>query len=385
MINNVLFLDHASTTPVHPLVIQTIAETLTDVYGNPSSLHTPGRQAKAILDTSRQAIARRINADPSGIIFTSGACEANSLALQGYLDLYDDSVLITTPIEHKSILALCEEKFPNTVYIPVDENGFVSPGHLDRICAGLFSRRRPHLLVSIQAANSEIGTVQNLKRLSEIVHQYGGVFHTDATQLFPYEKIDVRNTGIDLLSMSGQKIRAPKGVGFLYTGSDIRLKPLIYGSQMEGRRGGTENIPYIAGLKKAVELIDYDATDMTAVRDYMLRKLEGYGALCRINGPLKNRLPNNINISFRNTDGEALLLLLDSFGICVSAGSACNSDALLPSPVLTAIGVPQEYIHGTLRITLSTDTTQKEADYFLKNLQTSLAILHTMTKHEKTR
>lgn len=385
MKHKTLFLDHASTTPVHPLVIRTIQNTMAEIYGNPSSLHAPGRQANAILEKSRQAIAGHINGKPSEIIFTSGACEANSLALQGYLDQYDDSALITTPIEHKSILALCEEKYPDTVYLNVDHDGFISPGHLKRTCADLYSRGYQHLLVSIQSANSEIGTIQNLQKIAEIVHQYNGIFHTDATQLFPYEKIDVQKTGIDMLSMSGQKIRAPKGIGFLYVKSGIRLRPLIYGSQMESRRGGTENIPYIAGLLKAVELIDYDNSSTAAVRDHILKSLGEYGALCRINGSLKQRLPNNINVSFKDLDGESLLLLLDSFGICVSAGSACNSSSFLPSPVLQAIGVPEEYIHGSLRVTLSCDTTAKDADFFLEKLKTCTKRLHTMTPNTETR
>lgn len=358
-----IYLDNAATTKIHPEVIKTITDTMTNIWGNPSSIHSKGLEAKSLLDNSRRTISQHINCTPNEIIFTSGACEANSLAIQGYMDKYSHAVLITTAIEHKSIQALCVDKTYNTRYVRVDNKGGVDLTHLEQLCKEAYLSGYSHMLVSIQSANSEIGIIQNIGSISSIVHKYNGVFHTDATQLFPYQKLNVKKLGVDMLSMSGQKINAPKGIGFLYVKDDIDLKPLIYGSQMETRRGGTENIPYIAGLSKAIELIQYENGYVQSIRDYLLGKFQDCGLDYIINGDLENRLPNNISISFKNIEAESLLLLLDMNGICVSSGSACDSKSIQASSVLKAIEVPDDYIHGTIRITLSDDITFDELDY----------------------
>ena len=358
-----IYLDNAATTKVHPEVIKTITDTMTEVWGNPSRLQQLGQQSKVVLDNSRRTISQHINCKPNEIIFTSGACESNSLAICGYMDKHSHSVLITTTIEHKSIQSLCIDRTYNTRFVRVDNKGRVDLEHLNQLCKETYLNGYSHMLVSIQSANSEIGVIQDIREIGKIVHKYNGVFHTDATQLFPYQKLDVQELGVDMLSMSGQKINAPKGIGFLYVKDGIDLKPLIYGSQMETRRGGTENIPYIAGLSKAIELLQYENTYIQSMRDYLLGKFQNSGLDYIINGDLYNRLPNNISISFKNIESESLLLLLDMNEICVSSGSACDSKSVQASSVLKAIKVPDDYIHGTIRITLSDDITFDELDY----------------------
>lgn len=373
-----IYLDNAATTKVHPKVIQIITDTMETVWGNPSSLHQSGQQAKQILDNSRKSISQHINCKPNEIIFTSGACESNSLSICGYLNKHPHSVLITTPIEHKSIQSLCEDNNYNIRYVQVDNKGRVDLDHLKQICSETYLHGYSHMLISIQSANSEIGVIQDIKPISSIVHIYNGVFHTDTTQLFPYQKLNVKELGIDMLSMSGQKINTPKGTGFLYVANGIELKPLIYGSQMEFRRGGTENIPYIAGLSKAIELLTYDNMYVQSLRDYLLNKFENSGLDYIVNGDLENRLPNNINISFKGIEAESLLLLLDMNGICISSGSACDSKNINVSSVLKTIGVPNDYIHGTIRITLSNDNTFDELDYAYEKIIESVNRLRSL-------
>ncbi len=373
-----IYLDNAATTKVHPEVIKTITDIMINIWGNPSSLHEVGQRAKQILDNSRKTISQHINCKPNEIVFTSGACESNSLGICGYLDKHPYSVLITTPIEHKSIKALCEDNNYSIRYVRVNNKGRIDLEHLKQLCGETCLHGYSHMLVSIQSANSEIGTTQDIKSISNIVHMYNGVFHTDATQLFPYQKIDVKELGIDMLSMSGQKINAPKGIGFLYIKNGIDLKPLIYGSQMEFRRGGTENIPYIAGLAKSIELLQYENTYVQSMRDYLLNKFKSSGMDYIINGDLENRLPNNINISFKGIESESLLLLLDMNNICISSGSACDSKSIQVSSVLKSIGVPKDYIHGTIRITLSNDIFFDELDYVYQKIVDSVNRLKSL-------
>ena len=358
-----IYLDNAATTRVNDEVMEVIFNTMKNVWGNPSSSYQLGMSAKKILDNSRKVISKSINCNSNEIILTSGACESNSLAICGHLDKHPNSILITTTVEHKSIQVLCVDRTYNTRYVRVDNKGRVDLSHLEQLCKETYLNGYSHMLVSIQSANSEIGVIQDIREIGKIVHKYNGVFHTDATQLFPYQKLNVKELGVDMLSMSGQKINAPKGIGFLYVKDDIDLKPLIYGSQMETRRGGTENIPYIAGLSKAIELLQYENTYVQSMRDYLLGKFQNCRLDYIVNGDLENRLPNNISISFKNIEAESLLLLLDMNEICVSSGSACDSKSIQASSVLKAIKVPDDYIHGTIRITLSDDITFDELDY----------------------
>lgn len=374
-----MYLDTAATTMVDEEVQKLIFNVMRDLWYNPSSLYTPAQQTKAVVEKARKTIADYINCKPSEIIFTSGACEANSLAILGYMKQrwHGMTVFCTSPIEHKSIISIVDGYDFETwkadscfEMLKVNEDGFVDNLDMNAILANI-DQDGYTPFVSIQAANSEIGTCQNIKKIAEYTHRHNGIFHCDATQLFPYQRIDVKKLGIDMMSMSGQKIHAPKGVGFLYVKEGIELEPLIYGSQENNMRGGTSNVPYIVGLAKAIELLDkkfknqtLEQPDIYFVRNYMQNLLCEEIGYCIINGAgIDNRLPNNINISFKGIESESLLLMLNQHNIYVSAGSACNSGDSSPSYVLQAIKVPEDYIRGTIRITLPDDFTFDEADY----------------------
>lgn len=361
------YLDNAATTVVSKDVVDVIFDTMNENYGNPSSLHDIGQRAKITMDKSRQIIARKLNCASQEIIFTSGACEANSLAIQGFMKCHD-SVLITSVIEHKSIFSLCENNKYETYFVDVDNEGFIDLIQLEDYCKKA-SNERKDILVSIQGANSEIGTLQDIKKITDIVHKYHGIVHSDITQLLPYSKIDIKKLNLDMASASGQKINAPKGIGILYVKRGILLEPLIYGSQEFGLRGGTENIPYIAGLAKAFENISDNNSNIQKLRDYMETKLLSDIPFSRINGSKFKRSPNNINISFKGIEAETLLLLLNIDGIYVSSGSACNSKNISPSPTLVAINVPNDYIKGTIRITIPENLTVDDADYIVSVIQ----------------
>ena len=347
-----IYLDNAATTKPKPEVIESIMHCLKEDWGNPSSLHTLGLNAKTIVDQSRQTIAKFIGAKPSEIIFTSGACEANSHAICGYLK-GNDYKLITTSIEHKSIMNIAEAYKDRSVIIPVDKFGFI-----DMCALQSALENKPHL-VSIQYANNEIGTVQNIKAISKLVHSYGCILHTDATQIIPDRKIDVK--GIDMMSFSGQKFGAPKGIGILYVRNGIKLSPIIYGSQEKSRRGGTENVPYISGIATAVRVIEYPTSD---VRDYFVTKIfdnmkDCYLVGCECND---NRLKNNASICFNGVKSEIILLMLSQKGIYASAGSACNSSA--DSYVLNAVGTSSANV---IRFTFDNNT-KEEVDIVINEL-----------------
>jgi cysteine desulfurase len=361
-----IYLDNAATTKPKKVVIDAINECLIETWGNPSSLHTLGKAAKNVVDENRKIVADFIGAKPEEIIFTSGACEANSLAICGYLNCHDEE-LITTGIEHKSIINIAKEEKYDAWTIPVDRNGDVDLQYLEK---GLqaFPLEKP--LVSIQYANNEIGTIQDMKHISEIVHYYGGILHTDATQIMPNWKIDV--SGIDMLSFSGQKIGAPKGIGVLYVRDGIELKPIIYGSQEKSRRGGTENVPYIAGLGAAIKELKYGYSD---VKDYFIKRVLAEIGDTRLIGS-EYRLKNNASICFHGISGELLLLMLNERGIYASAGSACNHE---PSHVLKAIGLSDDDIASTVRFTFG-DQTKDDVDFVVDNLVEIVGILRKFKK-----
>lgn len=365
-----IYLDNAATTKPKQAVVDAINECLINTWGNPSSLHTLGKEAKNVVDENRKIVADFIGAKPEEIIFTSGACEANSLAICGYLNCHDDR-LITTGIEHKSIMEISKEEKYNTIVIPVDSKGVVDLQYLENALQA-FPFEKP--LVSIQYANNEIGTIQDMKRISEIVHYYGGVIHTDATQMIPDRKIDV--TGIDMMSFSGQKLGAPKGIGVLYVRDGIKLEPIIYGLQENSRRGGTENVPYIAGLGAAVKHLQYPTGE---VRNYFARQaLERIPESCLVGATDYRRLKNNASICFRGISGELLLLMLNERGIYASAGSACNHE---PSHVLKAVGLSDEDIGSTVRFTFG-DQTKDDVDFVVDNLVEIVGILRKFKKAE---
>lgn len=335
-----MYVDNAATTYVRPEVKEEIFETMERYWGNPSSMHEMGYQAKEKMEKCRKNIAERFNCYPDEIIFTSGACESNSLALnqKGYT---------TTPIEHKSILGA------NRVL--VDSFGFAQiPNHIETEC------------LSIQAANSEIGTIQDIESWSKAFKDK--IFHTDATQYLPYFPIDLQKEWkyVDMFSMSGQKIHAPKGIGFLYCKRGTPIVPLIHGAQENGMRGGTENLPYIAGLAKAIELLDYDNSKLNEKRCTLIKELLKTEKEVKINGSMEHRLPNNISVSFKGYDSKQMLAILNELGVYASAGSACNAGNTEVSPVLKAIGLEDAYSRGTIRLTISNDTNINELSHFFK-------------------
>ena len=350
-----IYLDSAATTKPKPEVVTAVTKCLTETWGNPSSIHSMGQNAKAIVDDARKAVADLIGAKPSEIIFTSGACEANSLAICGLLK-QGDYTLITTNIEHKSIMNIADDYYIRPL-ICVDKNGFVDLNQLEYDVKTVYGKP----IVSIQYANNEIGTIQDIQEICRIVHKYGGILHTDATQIIPDRKINV--TDIDMMSFSGQKLGAPKGIGVLYVREGIELSPIIYGSQEKSRRGGTENVPYIAGLGEAVRYIEYHTGE---VRDYFVQQVLAQIPDCYLVGPTgKDRLKNNASICFKGVSSEMLVVMLDQKGICVSSGSACNA-GMEVSHVLKAIGMGED-AKNVVRFTFG-DNTKSEVDIVVEEL-----------------
>lgn len=343
-----IYLDNAATTKPKREVIDAINKCLVEDWGNPSSLYKFGIRAKDIVEENRRIVADLISANPNEIIFTSGACESNSHAICGYMNSHNSGLVISS-IEHKSIINIVDAYNDRTVIVPVGENGFVNMSRLEEALA---TSPFETTLVSIQYANNEIGTIQNVEDISRLVHEYGGVLHTDATQIIPDRKINVN--GIDMMSFSGQKLGATKGIGVLYVRNGIKVNPIIYGSQEKSLRGGTENVPYIAGLGEAIKHLTYPTSEQ---RDYFLNKIlseieNSYLVGCN---NMNHRLKNNALICFKGVESESVLLMLDQKDICVSSGSACNSASLKPSYVLEAINIPKEDINSVVRFTFGED------------------------------
>lgn len=344
------FLDSASTTRPYDAVIETMADVMRNHYGNPSSIHKMGQDAKDIIENVREQIAADIGCDPREIIFTSGACEANSLALCG--TRYNH--IITTHLEHKSIEEiLVSNTFTSVSYIPVDSYGNISFDDFQHILKTYNSA-----IVSIQYGNSEIGTIQDIRRISNAIKGRNFVLHVDATQVFPEGSINVKNLGIDLMSVSAQKFHGPKGIGFLYCRDGIALSPLIYGSQENGLRGGTYNTPAIAGMGKALEinrlmLHDYINEGIRFNRDRIAERLLRIPGV-HLNGPHLdvNRLYNNLSVHIDGVKASDLVTLASMYGIYISAGSACCSGESIPSSTLKAIGLNNEEALSTIRITV---------------------------------
>lgn len=358
-----IYLDVAATTKPKDKVVDAINYVLKEQWGNPSSRYSFGEKAKRILNNSRKNVANFINANQDEIIFTSGACESNSMALIGYMKCHTNTKLITTLIEHKSIINLAEDY--NADFCLVNNKGFVVIEDLVNYCKkALQNNLIP--LVSIQYANSEIGTIQNIKEISDIVHKYNGIIHTDATQIVANQKIDVKDINVDMLSFSGQKIGATKGVGVLYKKNDIQLKPIIYGSQENSLRGGTENVPYIYGLSVAINNIQYISNEL---QKYFLDKIKNNIEDCYLVGDDVHRLNNNLCICFKGINNEALLFALDAFDIYVSIGSACNSYNIEPSYVLSAINIPHDDRHSIIRFTFDGSISKNDIDIVVEKIK----------------
>lgn len=367
-----IYLDYCATTPVHPDVRAAMLKTLEDEFGNPSSMHWAGRSAARLLDKARLQVAQGIGCQPQEIAFTSGATEADNLALLGIMRQRPPGKahLITSVIEHHAILhtalQLEREGYPVT-YVPVDSQGLVDPDIIRK------ELRPETALISIMLVNNEVGAVQPLEEIGALAREHGILMHTDAVQGLGLLDIDVDALHIDLLSLSAHKIYGPKGVGALYVRQNTRLAPLQYGGGQEGgARPGTENMPGIAGLGAAVELTRQHKTAerqrLTELRQYLNQGLRQCIPNFTVNGPVSAAAPHVISASFPGADGEMLLLRLNAEGFALSMGSACTSKSIEPSHVLTAMGLTREQIESTLRISLGYPTTPEEIHLFLKVL-----------------
>ena len=363
----IIYLDNAATTRTAPEVVDAMLPYFTENYGNPSSIYGFASANKEVIARQRETIADVLGAKANEIYFTAGGTESDNWALTATAEAYGakGKHIITSRIEHHAVLHTCaylEKRGYEVTYLDVDENGLVDPRKVEEAI------RPDTILISIMAANNEIGTIQPIREIGEIAHAHGILFHTDAVQAFAQIPINVDECHIDMLSASGHKLNGPKGIGFLYIRKGVKIRSFIHGGAQERkRRAGTENVPGIAGLGKAVELaaatMEERAAKETELRDYAISRIEKEIPYCRLNGDRVKRLPNNINFSFRFIEGESMLIKLDFKGICASSGSACTSGSLDPSHVLLAIGLPHEIAHGSLRMTLGADTTKEDIDY----------------------
>ena len=378
-----IYFDNAATTPVRKEVYDEILPYFMQYYGNASSVYTIARESKKALEKAREQVAKALNANIDEIYFTAGGSESDNFALKGIAEAMGKKGkhIITTQIEHHAILHTCEylqQRGFEITYLPVDEYGKISLEELKNAI------RKDTILISVMFANNEIGTIQPIKEIGAIAKEKGVYFHTDAVQAVGHVKIDVKEMNIDLLSLSGHKICAPKGIGAIYIKKGVAINPLIHGgAQEKRRRAGTENIAGIVGLGKAIELaneeIEQNATKVSALRDKLINGILEKIPYSKLNGHPTDRLPGNCNISFEFIEGESMLLLLDSKGIATSSGSACTSGSLDPSHVLLAIGLPHEKAHGSLRMTLEHYNTEEEVDIVLEELPAIVSKLRDMS------
>ena len=378
-----IYLDNAATTKTAPEVVEAMLPYFTEYYGNPSSVYEFAGKSKQAVDAARKTIADSLGAKPEEIYFTAGGSESDNWALKATAEAYASKGkhIITSKIEHHAILHTCEyleKRGFEITYLDVDENGVVKLDELEKAI------RPDTILISVMFANNEIGTIQPIEEIGAIAKEHGILFHTDAVQAFGQLPINVDVCHIDMLSASGHKLNGPKGIGFLYIRKGVKIRSFVHGGAQERkRRAGTENVPGIVGLGKAVERAMSSMEERTAkereTRDYLIERVLTEIPYCRLNGDRTRRLPNNINFSFRFVEGESLLIMLDMKGICASSGSACTSGSLDPSHVLLAIGLPHEIAHGSLRMTLSAETTKEDIDYTIDNLKEIVAHLRSMS------
>ncbi len=376
-----VYADNAATTAPYPEVIDEMMPYLREKWGNPSSIHGKGEEAKAALAVYREKVASLLGCEAGELVFTSCGTEADNHALRGaaYANAAKGKHIITTKVEHPAVLNTCkslEKEGFRVTYLDVDGDGRVGAEDVERaICEDT-------VLVSVMYANNEIGTIMPIKEIAAVCRAHGVLCMTDAVQAVGAVPINVRELGVDMLTASGHKIHAPKGIGLLYIKKGTKIKNLIEGGGQErGRRGGTENLPYIAAFAKALEMAVEKLPDMARVvkmRDRLIAELTKLPRT-RVNGSLTHRLPGNANISFECIEGESILLLMDMAGICCSTGSACSSNSLDPSHVLLAIGLPHEVAHGSVRITLAHENTEEDVDYIIEKLTETVARLRKMS------
>lgn len=378
-----IYLDNAATTKTRPEVVEAMLPYFTEYYGNPSSVYELSIPSKKAIAHVRETIAQSMGAKSNEIYFTAGGTESDNWAIKAVAESYQNkgNHIITSKIEHHAVLHTCEyleKRGFEITYLDVDENGVIK---LDELKKAI---RSTTILISIMFANNEIGTIEPVKEIGAIAKENGVLFHTDAVQAYCHVPINVDEYNIDMLSISGHKINGPKGIGALYIRTGLRTRSFIHGGAQERkRRGGTENVPGIVGLGKAVELamntMQAREEKEKELREYLMKHIMEEVPYARINGHRVNRLSNNVNIAFQFIEGESLLIKLDMAGICGSSGSACTSGSLDPSHVLLAIGLPHEIAHGSLRLTLNEDNTIEEMDYVIEQVKEIVAYLRGMS------
>ena len=366
------YFDNAATTRVKEEVLNEMLPYFSEQYGNPSSLYSIGRSAKKKVEEARKKVAKLVNCNPNEIYFTGCGSESDNTAIKGiaYANKNRGKHIITSKIEHPAVLHTCQMLEKNgfkVTYLDVDKNGIINLEQLRN------SIRNDTILISIMYANNEIGTIQPIAQISRIAKMYNIVFHTDCVQACGNVPIDVKKIGIDMLSMSGHKLYAPKGIGALYVKNGIEFEKIMDGGHQEkNKRGGTENVPGIIGLGKACELANINLENhmkhLQELRDYYIKQVEEKIPYVYLNGSREKRLPGNANFSFQFIEGESLLLNLDAKGICASSGSACTSGSTEPSHVLTAIGLDKDIAQASLRVTFGEDNTKEDVDYLVENL-----------------
>lgn len=379
----VIYMDNAATTRTAPEVVEAMLPYFSEYYGNPSSVYELAGASKKAINEAREKISQVIGAKPNEIYFTAGGSEADNWAIKETYEAYKEkgNHIITTKVEHHAVLHTCqwlEKQGAKVTYLDVDENGIIRLEDLERAITP------ETILISVMAANNEIGSLMPIKEIGMIAKEHGILFHTDAVQAFGQIPLDVDECHIDMLSSSAHKINGPKGIGCLYIRKGLKLRSFIHGGAQERkRRAGTENVPGIVGYGKAAELAMTTMEERTAgereVRDYMIEKIKKEVPYCRLNGHPVLRLPNNVNFSFQFIEGESLLIMLDMEGICASSGSACTSGSLDPSHVLLAIGLPHEIAHGSLRLTIGEETTKEDVDFVVEKIKGIVERLRNMS------
>jgi cysteine desulfurase len=378
-----IYLDHAATTPMHPEVVKAMLPYFTDAFGNPSTIYSYGQEAKGAIEEARAKVAEFIGARGEEIIFTSGGTEADNFALKGvaYANEHKGDHIITTSIEHHAVVESCkflERRGFKVTYLPVDEHGLVDPQDVKKAITD------KTILISVMHASNEVGTIEPVDEIGKIAREAGVYFHTDAVQTVGHIPVSVDELKVDLLSISGHKFYGPKGAGALYVRKGTKLLSLMHGGEQErGRRAGTENVPAIVGLGKAVELagqeMGKEAERLAYLRDKLIEGLGEKIDHIRLNGHPAKRLPNNVNVSVDFVEGESILLNLDLEGISASTGSACSSSSLEPSHVLLALGLSPEQAHGSLRFTFGRENTEEDMERVLEVLPGIVAKLRAMS------